>query len=188
MISFTDEQRRMLRVAQAITTGPRRAKQRSVKRSRTDNAIGKPDHAENEHARNECDTRADTICAGKNFCMVSTTGMTCDVRGFHDDFEPIKDVPIAQVATAFRDTHGATSILIINEALYFGPEMDHSLINPNQIRHYGIPVSDDAYDGGREFGIDHEDIFIPFETEGSTVFFDSYSQRTMKLKHVHMLH
>ena len=113
--------------------------------------------------------------------------MTCDVRGFHDNFEPIRDVPIDQVATAFRDEHGATNILIINEALYFGPEMDHSLINPNQIRHHGIPVSDDAYDGGCQFGIDHEDIFIPFNTEGSTVFFDSHVPTDRELIHVHIL-
>ena len=158
-----------------------------MKRSRPDHAIGKADHAENEQARNELDMRADTICAGKNFRLLSTMGITCDVRGFHDNFELIRDVPMAQVATAFRDEHGATNILIINEALYFGPEMDHSLINPNQIRHHGIPVSDDAYDGGRQFGIDHVDIFILFDTEGSTVFFDSHVPTDRELIHVHIL-
>ena len=52
--------------------------------------------------------------------------------------------------------------------------MDHSLINPNQIRHFGIPVSDNAYDGTRDLGIDHEDVFIPFETQGSTVHFETF--------------
>ena len=33
-------------------------------------------------------------------------------------------------------------ILILNEALSFGKSMDHSLINPNQISSFGIPVSD----------------------------------------------
>ena len=106
--------------------------------------------------------------------MLSSTGQTCDVKGFHDNFEVIKDVPIARVATAYKDSDGMTYILIINEALYFGQEMDHSLINPNQIRHFGIPVSDNTYDGTQDFGIDHEDIFIPFETKDSTVFFESY--------------
>ena len=54
--------------------------------------------------------------------------------------------------------------------IYHGPFANH----PNQIRHFGIPVSDDPYDGSRPFGIDHENLFIPFETDGSTVFFDSY--------------
>ena len=174
MTHFSANNTSKLRIAQAITTGPRHAQQRSVKRSRTDATIGKADRTGHEIAKNECDIRADTICAGKNFRMISTTGMTCDMHGSHHDFEPMRDVPVARVATAYKDDFGATYILIINEALYFGSKMDHSLINPNQIRHFGIPVSDDAYDRGREFGIAHKYLFIPFETEGSTVFFESY--------------
>ena len=33
-------------------------------------------------------------------------------------------------------------------------------------------MSNNPYDSGQEFGIDHEDQFIPFNTEGSTVFFN----------------
>ena len=60
--------------------------------------------------------------------MLSPTGQTCDVQGFHDNFDSIKDVPIGTVATVFRDEHGARHALIIHEALYFGNDMDHSLI------------------------------------------------------------
>ena len=52
-------------------------------------------------ARFELDTRADTICAGSNFRLLSTTGQLCDVSGFHSNFESVKDVPIATEATAF---------------------------------------------------------------------------------------
>ena len=31
-------------------------------------------------------------------------------------------------------------------------------------------MSDNPYDSGRSFGIDHEDQFIPFKTEGSKNF------------------
>ena len=92
---------------------------------------------------------------------------------FYDDFESIKDVPIGTVATVFCDEHGARHALIIHEALYFGNDMDHSLINPNQIRHYGISVSDDPYDSTQDFGIDHGKLFIPFETEGCAIYFDT---------------
>ncbi|KAL7538438.1 hypothetical protein ACHAXR_011703 [Thalassiosira sp. AJA248-18] len=51
--------------------------------------------------------------------------------------------------------------------------MDHSLINPNQIRHYGIPVCDDPYDPHRKLGIEHHEMFIPFETRGSAVYFET---------------
>ena len=134
----------------------------------------KYDHVDNATAKCELDTRADTICAGKNFRAISLTGQTCDVSGFHQSFESLKDIPIAQVATAVTLENGETVILIINEALYFGPQMDHSLVNPNQIRAYGIDVSDNPYDRGRDFGISCDDCFIPFNTEGSTVYFDSF--------------
>ena len=102
------------------------------------------------------------------------TGQTCDVSGFHQSFESLKDIPIAQVATAMTLENGETVILIVNEALYFGGQMDHSLVNPNQIRAFGIDVSDNPYDKERDFGITHDDCFIPFSTEGSTVFFDTF--------------
>ena len=52
--------------------------------------------------------------------------------------------------------------------------MEHSLITPNQIRSFGIPVSDDLFDRTREFGIYHKEIFIQFRTEGTAIFFDTY--------------
>ena len=103
-----------------------------MKRSRTTYAV-KSDHTNHESGRNELDTRADTICVGKNWRILSTTGQCCDVHGFHDKFDAIKDVPVARSATAYVDQQGDTYILIVNEALHFGPSMDHSLINPNQI-------------------------------------------------------
>ena len=133
------------------------------------------DHAVDESAQCELDTRADTICAGKNFHALAFTGQSCNVKGFHDSFDLLKNIPVARVATAVRNAEsGQTYILIVNEALYFGPSMDHSLINPNQIRKYGIPVCDDPFDRDRDFGISHDDLFIPFDTAGSTVFFETY--------------
>ena len=38
------------------------------------------------------------------------------------------------------------SILIFNESLYHGEKLGHSLINPNQIRHFGIELWDNTYD------------------------------------------
>ena len=125
-------------------------------------------------ARCELDTRADTICAGSNFRLLSTTGQLCDVSGFHSDFESIKDVPIATVATAFQAESGTIYILIVNEALYFGPSMGHSLINPNQIRHHRIVVCNNPFDSVARLGIDHVDTFVPFTTSGVAIFFDTF--------------
>ena len=95
----------------------------------------------------ELDTRTDTMCAGINFRPLYFTGQTCEAYGFHGDLSPISDVPIATVATAWSNTHtGDSFILIFNEVLYFGASLDHSLLNPNQMRHYGVDVFDNPYE------------------------------------------
>ena len=35
-------------------------------------------------------------------------------------------------------------------------------------------MSENLYDSGQEFGINHEEHFIPFKTEGSTTFFNYF--------------
>ena len=53
--------------------------------------------------------------------------------------------------------------------------MDHSLINPNQIRHYGIDVKDNPFE---KMGITYEEngdnFHIPFKCEGTTIYFDTH--------------
>jgi hypothetical protein len=86
----------------------------------------------------------------------------------------IPEVPVATVATAWdHPVTGQTFILVIHQALYFGKQLDHSLINPNQIRVTGIPVCDDPYDRYRHLGIDIGEFTIPFQTEGNTNYFVS---------------
>ena len=63
-----------------------------------------------------------------------------------------------------HNEHECVRTLIVNQALYFGASLDHSLINPNQIRHFGIPVSDILYSSGQDFGIGHEDHFISLKS------------------------
>jgi hypothetical protein len=78
--------------------------------------------------------------------LLALTGQSCDVSGFHQDFNLIKDVPVAQVATAMTMDNGEVIVLvIINEALWFEKTMDHS-INPNQIRAFGVDVSENPFD------------------------------------------
>jgi hypothetical protein len=83
-------------------------------------------------------------------------------------------VPVATVATAWDDPDTSqTFILIIHQALYFGSQLDHSLINPNQIRVTGIGVCDDPFDRYQKIGIESEQAFISFQTEGNTIYFES---------------
>jgi hypothetical protein len=55
----------------------------------------------------------------------------------------MKDVPIATVATAYDcPMTGRTYALVINEAIYLGEKMEHTLLCPNQLRANGLRVND----------------------------------------------
>ena len=79
----------------------------------------------------ELDSHADTICAGRNYRLLSKTGQCCDVKGFHDDLEDVKNIPIGTVVTGVVTPDGVTLILVMHEVLYFGDSMDHRLMNAN---------------------------------------------------------
>ena len=69
-------------------------------------------------AVNECDTKIDTCCLGKNFMVLEYTLRTADVYTYDPSITPIKDVPIVTGATAWdHPTTNETFIIIINEAL-----------------------------------------------------------------------
>ena len=95
-------------------------------------------------ARNEMDTHADTCCAGANWKLMETTNEVCEVTPFLDSYAPTKEVMVARCSTVWTspDT-GKEYLLIGDQMLWFGTQMGHSLINPNQIREYGVPVYDD---------------------------------------------
>mmetsp|Transcript_5420 Transcript_5420/g.7995 ORF Transcript_5420/g.7995 Transcript_5420/m.7995 type:complete len:667 (+) Transcript_5420:1119-3119(+) len=85
--------------------------------------------------------------------------------------EPIRNVPIASCATAYD--HPAlqeTLILVFHESLYFGDAMEHSLLNPNQIRANGLMVDmcPRQYDQSSLHAIIHsqEDIMFPLQMYG----------------------
>jgi hypothetical protein len=124
----------------------------------------------------ELDTRANTTCAGINCRPIFYTGQHCQAYGFHDDLTPINDVPIATVATAWSDHNtGKSFIIIIHESLYFGDSMDHLLVNPNQLRAFGIDVYDNPYNMN-PMGIQLTDNKrLPFWSDGSTIYFTTWS-------------
>ena len=81
--------------------------------------------------------------AGSNCTILQYTGKVCDVAPYRDDYESVNDVPIVHAATAWQSPEtGQTYILVLNEALWMGDSMDHTLVNPNQLRHFGTHVQD----------------------------------------------
>ena len=100
----------------------------------------------NTKAFNETDSNADTCCLGKNFAMLSPTERTADVYPYNAEYEPLHNVPIVSAATAWDDENGMTWLLIINEGLFYGNKLDHSLLNPNQLRYHGVIYNDNPFD------------------------------------------
>jgi hypothetical protein len=122
----------------------------------------------------EMDSHADTCVAGPNFRISEYTGEHCDVTPYSYDYKPMKNVPIVNASTAFtNELTGETIILQFNQVLWYGNKLKMSLMNPNQIRHFGLTVSDDPTDRTRDFGITGEDFTIPFQIKGTTIFFKS---------------
>jgi Reverse transcriptase (RNA-dependent DNA polymerase) len=125
-------------------------------------------------ARCEMDSHADTCVAGPNFMILEFTGEQCDVTPYTSDYQPITNVAVVNAVTAFTDAStGVTVILRFNQVLWYGKRMKMSLINPNQLRHFGIAVSDDPTDKTRPFGIVTEYQEIPFQMDGTTVYFET---------------
>jgi hypothetical protein len=87
----------------------------------------------------EADSHANTFVAGKNCVTLSFTDRTCDVQPYSNDYAPVKNVPIVTAATGYTSATGMNYILIFPEALSM-PNLDHSLFNPNQLRHYDTQV------------------------------------------------
>ena len=56
----------------------------------------------------------------------------------------MKDIPMVSAATGFMSEHGRNYILVFHEAFYM-TDMRHTLINPNQCRHFREKLQDKPY-------------------------------------------
>ena len=90
--------------------------------------------------------------------MLEYTWRVADVYTYDQDIAPKTGIPIVTGATAWTDpVTGETYVIVINEALFYGAKLDHSLINPNQIRSYEIPLWDNPWDKWQGLTIDVEE-------------------------------
>lgn len=144
----------------------------------------------NTVAANEADTNADTCCLGTNFIVLHYTNRVADVYAYDKSIEPIHNVPIVSGATAYDcPTTRTTYILVFNEALYYGQQLDHTLLNPNQLRAYGLGFWDNPYDTERPLAIEvNRELSIPLQTKGTKVQFQSRVPTKDELQHCQHVH
>ena len=152
-----------LRISAHISS-TRRGVKHKVSRIRNDSSIN--------YNKLELDSHADTIVLGSNCIILSHTGRECDVSPYTEAYNAITDVPIVTGATAWTCPEtGDTLILVFHESLWMGDIMDHSLINPNQLRHYGLQVQDNPYDRVQmHLATEAGEFYFPLQSQGTTIF------------------
>ena len=134
------------------------------------------------YGRLECDSHADTTCAGKNCVVLEYTNNVVDVFGFHQSLGALKAIPIATVATLAHDSNGTEVILVMHEALYFGEKMRHTLLSVNQVRAHGVGLWDNPCDPHHKLGLETSGTTVDLEMDGIITFTDTRSPTEAELK------
>jgi hypothetical protein len=127
----------------------------------------------------ELDSHADMIVGGANCILLETSGETTNVHSFSNERNPFSNVPIGTIATAWVDQKTSEVIvLVMNEALYFGNCLNHTLICPNQLRSFGIVVDDTpkqfSLKSTHSIEMPGDNLTIPLEMNGVVSYFSSH--------------
>ena len=114
------------------------------------------------------------------------TEWVCDVMPYSDDHESKTAIPIVKVATGFTSSNGMRYILVFNEAILM-PDLHYSLLNPNQLRDYGVEVQDNPYHrdpmiirSGSD--LDQDSFIACLRLEGMTIYIDTWTPTTKDLE------
>jgi hypothetical protein len=96
----------------------------------------------------------------------------------------MEDIPIATVCTVRTNpTTGEYLMLVLNQCVYFGTLLKHSLICPNQLRAHGVVVHDipTQFDPTSQHAIIRNDLTIPLDMSGVVSYIKQYHQHHGKL-------
>ena len=92
------------------------------------------------------DSHADTCCLGSNWEILYLTDDVVNVTPFSGYYDVMCDVPICGGATYVQLSSGEEFVLEIHQALWFGNQLQVSLLNPNQLRAHHVQVWDNLCD------------------------------------------
>ena len=131
-------------------------------------------------------TAADTCCASRNCVVLSFTNQVIDAYAFCQELGPMKSVPIALVVTLATDKDGREVILVINEALWFGQQMDHTLISSNQVRADEVELWDNPRDSCHDMciNIPASDYPVPLKMEGIVAYAETRAPTNKEIRNL----
>ena len=90
---------------------------------------------------------------------------------YSDTYKAITNVRVVTGATLWTSQHdGDEYILIFNEALWMGDTLQHTLVNPNQLRAYGTTIQDNPFSRSPLSFDPTNGPVIPLTTMGTIVY------------------
>ena len=85
----------------------------------------------------------------------------------------VQNVPVVTGATVWTNAADGTAyLLIIHESLWMGDKLDHTFVNPNQLRAYGVSVQDNPFDT-KPLSITTDDVSVKLYSEGMIICGDT---------------
>jgi hypothetical protein len=130
----------------------------------------------------EMDSHADKAVLSRNCVILNYTGRECDVSPYTDLYEAIKGVPIVSGATAWTSrVNGQMYILAFHEVPWMGYVLEHSLLNPNQLRHCERKVQDNP-NNKTEMHLNSEDGKLVIPANGTIISLATHSPTDRELQ------
>ena len=110
------------------------------------------------------------VCLATIFFMEGYSYRSAEVYPYHkDSYDPVI-VTIGTGVTAYDcPVLRRPLLLVINEGLYYGMKMMHSLWNPNQIKNFGHKFQDNPVNDA-PLRIAADGHFLPFQCKGTKVY------------------
>ena len=137
-----------------------------------------------QHTTHGCiklDTHVDTTVLGSNCFVLSYTGKECEVSPYSRDYEAMHNVLVVTGATVWTNLQDGTTILLVfHEALWMGDKLDHTMVNPNQLRAYGVDVQDNSF-MSTPLTISDQDYVISLYSQGTIICGDTRSPMEQEL-------
>ena len=90
-------------------------------------------------AENQCNTNSYTCFLGSNFLIFNYKNRTAEIYTHNQSYGTLNNIIVVAGVIAYNYTiTGVTYNVLLNYTFYYGTNIDHIIINPNQFRQYGL--------------------------------------------------